>query len=284
MPDQATNTDIEDVLSSIRRLVTMGDRAQPAPANRAESGALVLTPALRIARDASVPPQMETDDAAGGADGEAADDVPEAGVATAAADPADEAKPLSLGPFAADDGADDEDDAPAMPPAATLGLPDRSMLEATIAELEAAVTRQVQDWEPDGSEAEPVMDWAGAEASEAAFISSRAQRRAAAVVPPDAVEDIRPSDDAAPVEEVSSAEVAAVAAPPASLDMAPEAPAPAAPQQAAVAPQLDEAALRRLVAEVLREELAGELGERITRNVRRLVRREIHRSFSGDLS
>lgn len=41
--------------------------------------------------------------------------------------------------------------------------------------------------------------------------------------------------------------------------------------------ELDEEALRELVAEIVRQELQGVLGERITRNVRKLVRREIHR-------
>lgn len=44
---------------------------------------------------------------------------------------------------------------------------------------------------------------------------------------------------------------------------------------------LDEAALRDLVAEILREELQGALGERITRNVRKLVRAEIQRAFAA---
>ncbi|RLJ60542.1 hypothetical protein BCF46_0744 [Litoreibacter meonggei] len=42
---------------------------------------------------------------------------------------------------------------------------------------------------------------------------------------------------------------------------------------------IDEAVLRDLVAEIVRQELTGELGERITRNVRKLVRREIHRAL-----
>lgn len=37
----------------------------------------------------------------------------------------------------------------------------------------------------------------------------------------------------------------------------------------------DDEPLRDLIAEIVRQELAGELGERITRNVRKLVRREI---------
>ncbi|ARO13557.1 Glycerol-3-phosphate dehydrogenase [Ketogulonicigenium robustum] len=52
--------------------------------------------------------------------------------------------------------------------------------------------------------------------------------------------------------------------------------------QAPVAPTLpDDAALRQLVAEVLRAELQGELGERITRNVRKLVHREVLRANGG---
>jgi hypothetical protein len=44
---------------------------------------------------------------------------------------------------------------------------------------------------------------------------------------------------------------------------------------------LDEAALRDMVSEIVREELQGALGERITRNVRKLVRREIHRALAS---
>lgn len=42
---------------------------------------------------------------------------------------------------------------------------------------------------------------------------------------------------------------------------------------------IDEDTLRALVSEIVRTELGGELGERITRNVRKLVRREIHRAL-----
>jgi hypothetical protein len=43
---------------------------------------------------------------------------------------------------------------------------------------------------------------------------------------------------------------------------------------------LDEAALRALVAEIVREELQGALGDRVTRNVRKLVRQEVYRHLS----
>jgi len=44
---------------------------------------------------------------------------------------------------------------------------------------------------------------------------------------------------------------------------------------------IDEAMLRDMVADIVRQELQGELGERITRNVRKLVRREINRALAG---
>jgi hypothetical protein len=44
---------------------------------------------------------------------------------------------------------------------------------------------------------------------------------------------------------------------------------------------LDEDALRYIVSKIVREELQAALGERITRNVRKLVRREIHRALAA---
>lgn len=46
-------------------------------------------------------------------------------------------------------------------------------------------------------------------------------------------------------------------------------------------PDIDEDMLRDIVADIVRSELQGELGERITRNVRKLVRREINRALAG---
>lgn len=40
--------------------------------------------------------------------------------------------------------------------------------------------------------------------------------------------------------------------------------------------------LRRIVSEIIQQELQGALGERITHNLRRLVRREIARAMDGD--
>jgi hypothetical protein len=45
---------------------------------------------------------------------------------------------------------------------------------------------------------------------------------------------------------------------------------------------IDEAMLREIVRDVLREELQGRMGERITRNIRKLVRAEIVRVMASE--
>ncbi|SHI63585.1 hypothetical protein [Wenxinia saemankumensis] len=281
MSEIRTNAEIEDVLSSIRRLVSKGERGD-APAAPAQAPRLVLTPALRIAE---APREAEVEAEAGtGADepldlsvldlGPHSDPAPQEAAARpglravpdAPAGPAREhaeeppragesdipaAGPMAERPGEVGEGAPDgaEGGAGSAPPeeseddAAAL---EAAALRATIAELESAVTRTAEAWEPDGSEVEGrdlprdwSRDWARDEGAAAFFHSRRAPAQ----------------PDSEPVAET--------------------------PAPDAVAPALDEAALRGLVADVLREELAGELGERITRNVRRLVRREIARALAS---
>jgi hypothetical protein len=44
---------------------------------------------------------------------------------------------------------------------------------------------------------------------------------------------------------------------------------------------MDDADLRAMIVDVVRQELQGEMGERITRNVRKLVRREINNALTS---
>ncbi len=53
------------------------------------------------------------------------------------------------------------------------------------------------------------------------------------------------------------------------------------PPQYDVGVDIDEDTLQMLVADIIREELQGALGEQISRNIRRLVRREIHRTLAA---
>ena len=178
---------------------------------------------------------------------------------------------------------------------------DRARLASTIAELEAAVRGQADDWEPDGSEETPVMDWA--DAGEEVIFSSRlgGPRVAEPVESPDAAkteaEDIATDDVAEPqveaVADLGDAEV--IEDQPGrtrpEVDYEADAGAYDIEEPDALEPQLsaflehddvlDEATLRQMVSDIVREELQGPLGERITRNVRKLVRREIYRALAS---
>ena len=275
MSDPVTNVEIEDVLSSIRRLVSDGDKprardssaeseaegtAQAAPDAQADQPApdrLVLTPAFRVAEDDEIAPPPAADDAARDV-ADAQDDVPEDAVE--GDDTAETAPPAELLWETPDVQAPE----PAAEPARAetpVDTPDRSALEATIAELEAAVGAD-DEFEPDqGSEEIESVVWPGS-----------ATRVRADTTDAEDVDDIpfqhhrdEHEDDYAS-EDVDLSDDDDDAVLNAYLDDD---------------GMMDEDMLRDLVTEIVRQELQGTMGERITRNVRKLVRREIHRILSS---
>ncbi|WP_127900971.1 hypothetical protein [Solirhodobacter olei] len=269
MSDRMTNTEIEDVLSSIRRLVSeeqrypfrseRGARTEtPAPATSGEPvDKLVLTPAFRIPQD---PP---------------------------AASPA----PQSAA----------NDDAAESPEPAAPALHDR------IAVLEATVTSATGEFEPDGSEVapsaylseplpEPQDEDEAAEAPMAvsaeeeppepplAFTArSRAYRDEAEDTAPEAA----PAAPAAPGPATAGWQKKPEPVPQfAHHRSAGEGPEAAPPEATPVfgetePEELDEEALREIIRSVIREELQGTLGERMTRNLRKLIRAEIKLALAG---
>ena len=214
-------------------------------------------------------------------------------------------------------------------PAKKPARPRSQRLEDRIAELEAAVSRTEDDWEPDGSEDQ-------SQHKPDRIVYSRpkpngSSRRVSRITFHDTAEKGFVEAEEAPAKELSEAEKQAAQ----QAEMTPEAPTPStfdaaleeavseslgslAPEQletvrevmkpeAAPTPevaevkvengsgeadsslsvpapgaemQLDQEALRPLVNKLLREELQGEIGERITRNVRKLVRQEIQRALA----
>jgi hypothetical protein len=159
----------------------------------------------------------------------------------------------------------------------------RSRLEATIAELEAAITAKPEEWEPDGSEVTPVMDWA-ATVAEPAFLSARQAARPNPVEEAEELPQVsgsswrsRIADDGLMDADEDLSDDLERSPPRARDGQADPAEGPYLPEDHI----LDEEALRNLVIEIVRQELQGTLGERITRNVRKLVRREIYRVLSS---
>lgn len=299
MSDPVTNVEIEDVLSSIRRLVSDGDKARTrdsAPVEAADETAvedvqpventpesapvaastdrLVLTPAFLVVdgdNDLRHQQPEHTEENAEHTAEDASDeewqeeDWPGHSEGDAPDDVSEDPLPLTEMVF-------EDVDEPAGEPETT----DRSGLVATIAELEAAISAGEDDYEPDGSEAmSETIAWPGASA-----------RGMDAVEDADVSEDT--SDAAAPDEEDVTATFEHRG--PDEAQPSVEAADETADEYGdddldglleAGGATLDEDALRALVSEVVREELTGPLGERITRNVRKLVRREIYRILSS---
>lgn len=318
MSDPVTNVDVEDVLSSIRRLVSdtrsdekskesseshavEAETTQPDHEVQAESkpaDALILTSALRV-------------------NSEETDSQPDAG-------PADmtnfrhrisgEARLLDA--ENAVESTDDHADWPSM-------ASDDYYEDDVPAESSPVIdfVRHGRKVEPAADpEVEPEMEWADEEfqspgSTEAsAETDSEEQHQEVAEAASEDVHDWvdEPEGDAEPALETSedhhAAEMQAPTAPSEDADAASDAEAEDdslkeeaifaaaaaasvvdAPQDGAEEPEvnladfdesvIDEDALRELVADIVREELTGDLGEKITRNVRKLVRREIHRAM-----
>lgn len=136
---------------------------------------------------------------------------------------------------------------------------ERAGLEATIAELEAAVIAQSDDWEPDEGESFEQHAWA---------VSAFQMAQADSEVEPVTEQEMPASH--------TDEQITAVPASPA-RDTDDDENLMAIDFKTAI----DEDALRALVLEVVQDELGGALGERITRNVRKLVRREINRVLTS---
>ncbi|MFD1509979.1 hypothetical protein [Lacimonas salitolerans] len=244
MSDPLKTTDIEDVLSSIRRLVSEEARPKQAAAPTPERGKLVLTPALRV----SEPTQQEDAPEAGRKEDDDPAYVLEDAVSEEVTEPLPEAEAV-----------DPHADAPDPGPVATaLEWEDHQPEQSEPASDEPATqhtppaTQPSEGAQVEAEDTEATQDWSGTLYGAAAMPD--AQDDAAVADAPDP----QPSANQTTTDEGSHFDFLA--------------------EDDGL---IDEEALRELVAEIVRQELQGALGERITRNVRKLVRREIHRALSS---
>lgn len=256
MSEALSSSEIEDVLSSIRRLVS--DDMRPAPAQAVDANKLLLTPSLRV-----VPAETHADlDAPPPAIDEVMAQL-SAGVARQDDQWENEIGDTSLespaqAEAAAQDWQDHQIDAYAEP------LPDvleQAPVETGDVLTEAPALTPIVDadpWEQSGDEADaPATEpWtAGTIEPDAAWADEAEQA---------VLEELNdPPQGAAPYQAQDADEIV--------LNEADEGEVP-----------VDEAMLREIVRDVLREELQGRLGERITRNIRKLVRAEIARVMAAE--
>jgi len=226
MTDRLSNIEIEDVLSSIRKLVSddlrpgATSRGPVAPAvPRPTVPRLVLTAALRVP---TAPPAAE-----------APSDVAP-----------DTVNPVPL-------------------------TPDEDSLASRLAELEVLMARQGHEFEDEGAPAVAAPRPASPPdiRPAAGFHAAAPLPDPAHLPPPREAPYLSGDDDDTATDDFSW------------TDSAPD---PAfAERDAEPVSLLDEAVLRDLIRDVLREELQGAMGERVTRNLRKLVRAEIARSLTA---
>jgi hypothetical protein len=312
MSDSMSKTEIEDVLSSIRRLVTEDGRPTQNP-HASSAGRLLLTPALRIG-----PAPAEVARTFGAAEpllllaAQRIDPAASVSYRAAAAveaalrghredwepdgtevapstnrsvewDTADAAEPVGSRPAGADAVAAEAADPPAFPgtqPAAFAGDSDavHDIWDDFLAEHRSApllAAEQAEAWHP----AEHHSAGQPGPASEA---DSTTTERAVMTALPAVVQTVPqavPADaDADDDRQESSSRTASL---PEDLSGIRLEEGLAGPSGSEDPPSIDEVLLRDLIRDVLREELQGELGERITRNVRKLVRAELARALAA---
>lgn len=305
MSEPMSSVEIEDVLSSIRRLVSEDLRPGapargPKLASDADAGAekLILTPAHRIAGAEPAAPaaaafhsvRVDAADAAAAidvvvqslsraVDGQSAEWEGPQGDAPPVAERrwddrawAKHSHDPALGAEAGFTHVDDSADTgakvtPMMRAAVVDDIPEPAVMPEP--ELVTPQPRFVADEAEDDEEDEAVAPPAAAQRAG----QNSWQQSGDDAAPPPQPEFARPTPDRAWAE-------AAEAAVRQELDDQLGATVFADSFEHKSAATLDEDALRDLVREIIREELQGALGERITRNVRKLVRSEIARALA----
>ena len=279
MSDPVTNVEIEDILSSIRRLVSDDGRPVEEGESREEER-LVLTPSLRVTGADDARDEEEATDSAVDAADEDADAAPS---------PRDGAHGDGPPSEVSSERPDDLQRDPGHP----------GDLRSRIAALEASVATREDDWDPDGPgedayaggpvEALPWEDhFEDAETTDAEPADAGGPVHDDADAHETAADPAGDAADAGQVKESDGESATPGAEGDAGSDPAANAQDEAHEDEDDMAelfagedPVLDEAALREMITDIVRQELQGSLGERITRNVRKLVRREIHRAMAS---
>lgn len=279
MTEPAKNMAVEDVLTSIRRLLAQ-DGSKGGDSTGAEDqmsiehtlAALEAAMASRIAPPTELTDESPAADAAEAPAGKA--DVPEAAEKEAAAVPealalsevtsaASEAEEVDEAPFIAVD-------MPGAPPSPSFSFRHTAEIRRLQLVTPEAVEPQREVVESGAPPAPEVM-------AEAFPAPSEVEGDIAAEAPP--AKPVPPEPIVTPPVEESAAPPVAAGTPRTRMARR-ESEEPRSLFHEPDELPIDREMLRTLIGEVLREELQGTLGERMTRNVRKLVRAEIRRALA----
>lgn len=296
MPGPLSTEEIEDVVSSVRRLVS---NEQNARRTSRDLGAerLILTPSLRVVSELSPLAPLVLDERIA----EASESESHPPQEVLDVEPDDTAVELIEAEW--------EDEIWTEPEVVSLGEVALAAEEAEVLASPAVAEEPVAAAEAPSAEAESSEAWRAEWTDEEPVPFIPLRRRAEDLAARLAAGDVLEADDGDDevAEEEATAEPASAGAPDVAPELLEDDPelsafeedvAVAKGQDAALsdaaAPRLpteiidadgtplavlDEAALQEIVRQMIREELQGALGERITRNVRKLVRAEINRAL-----
>lgn len=295
MSEPMSAVEIEDVLSSIRRLVSEELRPLKRPAREAvaRDDKLMLTPALRVVAG----PEAETPPDHGAIIGRVADALAaEASFEAETGDP----EPMSVAmpqTWEAEEEAAMVIDAVAEEAADDVARDEVARLETFVFHSRQAAVHpadedaqdpgldgEILDPQPsDASLSEPA--WAQDDMQDDRFGDAAPQAdHGAAPSDPQPEPALGPPEDPVWADAAEAEVMATLSSGSTARDQSePARPAPTDDLDTALFSddmQFDEAVLRDLVRDLIREELQGSLGERITRNVRKLVRAEVARALS----
>lgn len=290
MPDTSEDRNVEDVLSSVRRLVS--GEISGAQRKRTTSQALVLTPRQRISEARGRIAAQSLEDRIAELEAQLADRQDE-WEPDGSEDPSTHqpSEPIiltstSVRAATADELSEAEEDDPAPP--RTM----RRLSRIELVDAEKAEEPDTQGAADETPEPEPAPDFdrdlAKTVAQSVNAVISEIAERGDLI--DEASERHRSASDIADVQTDMENSLETAARLNEAMDAAVDEaqPSRATRAQPASAPTPGdrlEDDLRDLVAQIIREELQGELGARITRNVRKLVRREIQRALAArDLS
>ena len=277
MSDPVTNSEVEDVLASIRRLVGGPKKSEGSKASDQGQDRLLLTPQQRVSESDvfQLRPEHALDAAEGENDPDQSDDSEvrsaevtdnspfehddfatvedhsESDEEPESAQHEDEsAEEPSSAPHSGMDDSDETDEGARFRP------PLYSDLTQKIAALETAIARTQDQWDPDGESGDayagtqpPAMSWP--ENVELDGTGKPVVPSVEPTEPMDAAED----DDAQIIDEDTLREM--------------------------VTEIVQQELANGLVAQAVRDELQGDLGARITSNIRKLVRREIQLAMTA---
>ncbi|MFP4275010.1 MAG: hypothetical protein ACLFRU_08285 [Paracoccaceae bacterium] len=293
MSDPVSQSEIEDVLASIRRLVAEGGRSgEPAGHGQPKapgSEKLVLTPALRVA-EPDDPPISDSAGQAPWAHPEA--DSPDKPVPQPERVEDDPERPSAAqGPAEPDGPAADE---PAQGPEPEHLAVEEAVL-ADLSEMPGAEDAVSADGPaPDPASQEPRAPETGQDEQRSRTESLESKIAELETMIGGTAEDWESEGDephrfpAAPTldwEDHAPGETDDETSGPGGQMSDADMPGKGAERDLGLLDDadtvIDEEMLRDMVTEIVRQELQGALGERITRNVRKLVRREIHRALAA---